>query len=276
MRPRLLLLGSVLAACLAALLLPPSASAAPAALPPGSSMNVLQLNLCNSGVASCYEGGQSVPEAYGVITSRRPDVVTLNEICKADVQVSLAPAMAEMYPNDRTFWAFAPAYNRATGAPYLCSNGDQYGVGILGHVPAAQWAGTKTFSDRYPMQRSDSNELRTWVCVEAVGNYFACTTHLASGASAVAFDQCNHLMRTVIPSIWSAEGTLPSVVGGDFNLRYRGIPNVQDCVPSGWYRKGDGDVQHVMATTNLPFVSSEKIGLSHTDHPGWLVRTRVS
>jgi hypothetical protein len=239
-------------------------------------MSVLQLNLCNSGVAGCYEGGQSVPEAYDVITSVRPDVVTLNEICKADVQTSLFPAMAEMYPGHATFWAFAPAYNRATGAPYQCANGDQYGIGLMGHVPAAQWAGVETFSGRYPMQRADSNELRAWVCAEAVGNYYACTTHLASGAGAVALDQCNHLMRSVIPSIWSSEGTLPSVVGGDFNLKYQGSPNVQNCVPSGWYRKGDGDVQHVMATTSLTFGSTQKIGLSHTDHPGWLVRTTVS
>lgn len=295
MRLRRVLVSSVIVGCLAAVFSPPAASAAPdptvskgfaaprqaavspATLPSGYPMWVLQLNLCNSGLAGCYEDGQAVPEAYGVITSRLPDVVTLNEVCKADVEVSLFPAMAEMYPADWTFWAFMPAYNRSTNAPYLCANGDQYGIGILGHVPADQWAGLQAFGGIYPDQRADSNELRAWLCAAAVSNYYGCTTHLASGAGTVALAQCNHLMRTVIPSVWNqAGGRRPSVVGGDFNLKYQGSPNVQNCVPSGWYRKGDGDVQHIMATTDLTFGSSQEIGMSHTDHPAWLVRTTVA
>ncbi|GAB3434630.1 hypothetical protein [Flindersiella endophytica] len=303
MRLRHLFACSMIAACLGALLLPPAASAAPdkalpspnlvvskgsaapkraaapspATLPPGYPMWVLQLNLCNSGLAGCYEDGQSIPEGYDVITSKLPDVVTLNEVCRADVEVSLFPSMAEMYPADWTFWAFMPAFNRATNAPYQCANGDQYGIGVLGHVPADQWTGLDAFGDIYPDQRADSNELRAWLCTAALGNYYACTTHLASGAGSVALAQCEYLMSSVVPAVWDYEGAVhPSVVGGDLNLKYQGSPNVQDCVPAGWYRKGDGDVQHIMATNDLPFGSSEEIGMDHTDHPGWLVRTTVS
>jgi hypothetical protein len=42
-------------------------------------------------------------------------------------------------------------------------------------------------------------------------------------------------------------------------------------VPAGYFRKGDGDVQHIMATTDFTFSSSRKIGMSHTDHDGWFV-----
>jgi hypothetical protein len=62
------------------------------------------------------------------------------------------------------------------------------------------------------------------------------------------------------------------VVSGDMNLRYQGSPNVQDCNPSGFYRKGDGSVQHVFASNNLTFVSGTTISMSGTtDHPAWLV-----
>src|SRR5439155_22731937 len=53
----------------------------------GSPFRVLQMNLCNSGRARCYaavNNGRSVAEAYGVIRSTRPDLVTLNEICRSD------------------------------------------------------------------------------------------------------------------------------------------------------------------------------------------------
>ena len=59
---------------------------------------------------------------------------------------------------------------------------------------------------------------------------------------------------------------------GDLNLEYSpGSPtNAQNCVPSGWFRKGDGDVQHVTART-LTFVSTQTYSMSRTDHPAFVV-----
>jgi hypothetical protein len=48
-------------------------------------------------------------------------------------------------------------------------------------------------------------------------------------------------------------------------------PDVQDCVPGGWFRKGDGNVQHVMHTDDFTFDFTDKFGMEHTDHPAWLV-----
>jgi hypothetical protein len=42
-------------------------------------------------------------------------------------------------------------------------------------------------------------------------------------------------------------------------------------VPAGYFRKGDSDVQHILATTDFAFSSSRKIAMSHTDHDGWFV-----
>jgi hypothetical protein len=62
------------------------------------------------------------------------------------------------------------------------------------------------------------------------------------------------------------------VVVGDLNLKYNpgSATNAQNCVPSGWFRKGDGDVQHVIART-LTFVSTQKYAMYRTDHPAFVV-----
>ncbi|MEN3358077.1 MAG: hypothetical protein V7637_2059 [Mycobacteriales bacterium] len=245
-------------------------------LPPLSAFSVLQMNLCNSGFARCYAGGQSVPEATAVIAVRRPDVVTLNEICQGDSEGALAQAMERAWPADRVFTAFQPAWDKRRNSPYLCANGQQYGIAVMGHVAAADWAGVDIRGGIYPTQNPGTDEHRAWVCAYAIGNYYACTTHLESDNGGVAMAQCQYLMDTAIPSV-RAElgGYLPTVIGGDFNMSYGGSPGVQDCVPSGWFRKGDGAVQQVLAAGGFTFESAQKLEMYHTDHPAWLVAIRT-
>jgi hypothetical protein len=254
----------------------PEAPVLPAALPRQAPLAVLQMNLCNSGFAGCYAGGQSIPEAAAVIAAQRPDVVTLNEVCDGDVTGALAAAMRQTWPADHVFAQFQPAWNRANNAPYRCANGQQYGIGVLGHVAPAAWAGIEARSGIYPAQNAGSNEERAWVCVYAVGDYYACTTHLESDVGSVALAQCQYLMGTAVPATRAAfGGNLPAVVSGDLNLRYGGSPNAQACVPTGWFRKGDNSVQHVLATSDFGFVSTRKTGMRHTDHPAWQVNLRT-
>jgi hypothetical protein len=79
-------------------------------------------------------------------------------------------------------------------------------------------------------------------------------------------------MNNLIPAVRTADGGYaPTVIGGDLNMKYKGSPNAQNCVPPGYFRKGDGDVQHIMATSDFAFASSRSIGMSHTDHDGWFV-----
>lgn len=239
-------------------------------LPPRYPFWALQLNLCNSGVAGCYQGGRSVGEAATVIQNNRPDVVTLNEICQNDV-VALHATLSAAYPSGTVVWAFQAAGNRGTGGAYKCRNGQDYGVGILAHIPSG-YAGYQTFSGLYPMQDGSSNEQRAWLCVAATGHYFACTTHLTNNSGTIALNQCNHLTRTVIPQMHAAAGGAKlTVMGADLNLRYGGSPNAQSCVPPGYYRKGDGSVQHFIASGDLTFGSTRKISMRYTDHPGWFM-----
>lgn len=256
----------------------PSAVAAP--LPPGVPFVTLQLNLCNSGLASCYAGynqGRSVGEAADIIAAQRPDVVTLNEVCRADVATGLYPVMARNFPGEHTFWEFRPAGERAGGGrPYRCRNGDEYGIGVLGRMRAAPGTVThRVFSGLYPQQDISSNEMRVWLCVAAPGSFAACTTHLASSSGTIAVQQCRRLMQVEVPAVRATIGTdVPVVVAGDLNLRYGGSPSVQGCVPPGWYRKGDGDVQHFMATGDLVFGSGTTVNLRYSDHDGLQVSVR--
>jgi len=248
-------------------------------LPNAYPFYTLQLNLCNSGIAPCYQAvnrGRSVGEAYGVITANFPDVVTLNEVCKADV-TRLFPTMAVNYPYSYTFWSFVPAIDRDTNAPYRCANGDEYGVGVLGQVFAEDWLGLEAFGNVYPTSIQDadqSDEMRAWLCAAPVSNYYACTTHLTNKRAATAMSQCHYLMDAVVPAVRAEVGiNSPVVVAGDFNLKYNGSPNMQACVPAGYFRKGDGNVQHFMASNHLTFDFTRSIPLQYTDHDGWLVST---
>lgn len=244
------------------------------ALPSGYELTTLQLNLCNSGHASCYRDGLSVPEAYGIIGETEPDLITLNEVCKDDVRDQLWPLIREIWGNDWTFWAFMPAGDRRTGGAYACTDGQQFGNGMLGRMFAT--SDNPKFSVGgllYPedLQDLSTPEQRSWLCVNSDDNYLGCTTHLSRAGDSKTLAQCDYLMRGVIPWLWAADVRLPTIVGGDLNLRYGGSPNVQTCVPSGWYRKGDGGVQHIMATNNLAFDGSLAIPMTYTDHPAWMV-----
>jgi endonuclease/exonuclease/phosphatase family metal-dependent hydrolase len=217
---------------------------------------VLQLNICHSGVAGCYTGAEPVlAKAESVIASTRPQVVSVNEACEGDVprlRDALGSAVA----------VFAAAEHR-DGTPVTCTNGQRYGNILL---VVAALAGGPAETGRYAAQ-DDSNEMRVWACLPA-GPVSACTTHLSARSGTTALAQCQDLMGRAAG--YAAAG--PVVVAGDLNLRYQGSPDAQSCNRDGFYRKGDGDVQHVFATTSLTFVAGKKIDMAGTtDHPGWLV-----
>jgi hypothetical protein len=220
-----------------------------------TTVKVLQLNICHSGIAGCYHGDSVMTKAISVITSTQPQVVSVNEACSGDVE----PLRQAMGPARTAF----VAARRLDGTPVTCVNGQQYGNIIM---VAETLAGTTSASGLFTNQ-DGGNEQRAWACLPA-GRLSACTAHMSASSGSTALAQCKELLNR------AAGYPRPTVVSGDINLRYQGSPNVQDCNPSGFYRKGDGDVQHIFASTNLTFVSSSKINMSGTtDHPGWLITT---
>ncbi|MDQ3790901.1 MAG: endonuclease/exonuclease/phosphatase family protein [Actinomycetota bacterium] len=247
---RLLTVVSLVLFCVA---VAPAASAA-------TTVKVLQLNICHSGVAGCYTGDAVMTKAVSVISSTKPQVLSVNEACSGDVE-RLRAAMGAARVQ------FVAA-QRPDGSAVTCQNGQQYGNVVM---VAEALAGSSGVTGRYTAQ-DGSSELRVWACLPA-GALSACTTHLSARSGTTALAQCKELMNRAAG--YAAAG--PVVVAGDMNLRYGGFPNVQDCNRSGFYRKGDGSVQHVFATTNLAFVSGTKIDMAGTtDHPGWLVTVTMA
>ena len=241
---------------------------APAAAQASSTFKILQLNLCNSGYASCYTAGNSIREAQSLIDALRPDAVFLNEICRSDL-TALADNGYYRYPTRH----FAPVWNSSTQSNYQCKDGrGDYGNGIL--VSASQLGAEER--NRYTYQ-SATSEHRVYGCARFYG-FVGCTTHLTTTKS-IAMNQCNELTRTRMPAFVTAIGepTVPTIMSGDLNLVYNtwDTYNVQKCVPSGHTRKGDGGVQHITVTNSITFNSVKVYGLTYTDHDGLLATTTV-
>jgi endonuclease/exonuclease/phosphatase family metal-dependent hydrolase len=240
-------------------------------------IDVLQMNLCNSGIAGCYTG-RSVAEAAGVIRADQPDVVTLNEVCRADVEALDRALTSAVDANGGgiVVSAFKAAGDRTTAGAYRCRNGQPYGIALVVHIPIDR--GYTIASGLYPTQDLNDPEERAWLCLYAIGDFYACTTHLADTSRTVALAQCGYLLRTIIPSVRERSGGAgPTVIGGDLNLATTGPANVATCVPSGYLREGDGGVQYVLATTDLS-AASERVIAMHgtTDHPALLVSLTAS
>jgi endonuclease/exonuclease/phosphatase family metal-dependent hydrolase len=230
---------------------------------------VLQMNLCNSGLAGCYTG-RSVTRAGAAIRQDEPDVVTLNEVCQADVE-TLGQLLGQVHRSGRVVRLFKAAPDRRTGGATRCLDGQPYGIGLLAHIPAP-YRGYTTRSGIYPAQDPGDPEVRAWLCLRAAGHFQACATHLANTDQAIALAQCGHLLDTAIPAIRGRGRYEPTVVGGDLNLTYSGSPGVRSCLPAGYRRADDGAVQHIVATRDFTVSSSRLIAMDGTtDHPSLLV-----
>lgn len=223
-------------------------------------VQVLQLNLCNSGFADCYKGGAAIDEAVSRIEALDPHVVTLNEICDGD----LSRLRGAVGTGSASY--FVAAREHDTGADVRCKNGQRYGNAVI----TSTGSNIGTVSGRYDAQ-PPGKEHRAYVCVRTDG-YIACATHLST-VRPTAFEQCKEMMNAQLERFGVDR---PVVVAGDLNLHHEPWPwegpEVQDCVPPGYYRKGDADVQHVMASDDLGFIDSDVIGMDKTDHDALLVR----
>jgi hypothetical protein len=235
---------------------------------PAPTVGALQFNLCDSGIAGCFTG-RSVSMAAAVIRHDRPDVVTLNEVCRSDV-AALARAMAAAQPDERVASAFQAARDRTTGGPYRCVNGQSYGIGVLVRVGAASHH--RTFSGVYPTQDLTDTEERVWLCIDVPSDVLACTTHTASTSTAVALAQCRYFLGSAVPAIRGHVGNVPVVLGADLNLRADHSPSPQSCLSRGYHRDDDGALQDVITSQDVSLRSRDVINMrGTTDHPGLLV-----
>jgi hypothetical protein len=263
--PRFLAVGACLA--IAAAMLIACSSAGAAARTP---FRVLQMNLCDSGIARCYTG-RSVPVAAAVIRANAPDIVTLDEVCQGDVYALDNAMESEVGSGGTVVAAFKAAENPRTEGAFLCRNGQRYGIGLLARIPNRAYS---TYSGIYPAQDPNDTEERAWLCVDV--GFLACATHLSNTSRAVALAQCRYLMDKAIPA--ARPQSRPIVVGGDFNLRNGGSPDVRSCVPPGFIRADDNSVQQILASSDTYTTRSDRsISMDGTtDHPGLLVGFTVA
>jgi hypothetical protein len=248
-----------------------------AALPAGASTTVvvLQMNLCNSGAStSCYSFGAAVKNAVAKIHRYRPQLVTLQEICRDDLYADrgfgpLARAMADLYGSRQIRVVFTPARSRTTGGPYHgCVNGQEYGVGIVYYG-----TGGEVHQGWYTNQ-GRGGEVRAWGCATIMqGRLTGCTTHLTINRE-VSMRQCRELVAMLTSASWV---TPQVVVAGDLNLAVEaGTPSdVRTCVPPGYDRRGDDSVQHMLFTAGVTWLDGHAEPLAGTDHPLLYARFRV-
>jgi endonuclease/exonuclease/phosphatase family metal-dependent hydrolase len=219
-----------------------------------ATVQVLQLNICHSGIAGCFTGEAVIAKAVSLISATRPEVLSVNEACSGDVE----PLRAAMGPAHAMF---AAAQHR-DGTPVMCRDGQQFGNIIM---VVDGLSGSRGTSGRYAVQQGN-NEERVWACLPG-GRLTACTTHLADRNATVALAQCLDLMNR---ATGYARKT-PTIVAGDLNLRDTGPVNVRDCDRT-FEHQSDGQVQHVFATTNFTFVSAQLMDMAGTtDHPALLI-----
>ncbi|HKC26640.1 MAG TPA: endonuclease/exonuclease/phosphatase family protein [Jatrophihabitans sp.] len=238
----------------------------------GAHVGVLQMNLCDSGIAECYTGGRSVIMAAALIHALRPDVVTLNEVCREDVSV-LERAMSATHRRATVASAFKPAADRRTDGPYRCVNGQQFGDGVLALVPSGT-PGYRTYGGIYPIQDVTDSEERVWMCIDLATQFAACTTHTASTSTAIALAQCRYFLNSVVPRIRRQNGDAPVILGADLNLPANHSPGPQACLPHGYQRADDGARQDAVTSPAVVVRSRTLIDMrGTTDHPGLLVDT---
>jgi hypothetical protein len=234
----------------------------------GPTLRALQLNLCDSGIAPCYTG-RSVATAAAVIRDQRPDIVTLNEVCRADVAV-LMRALSDG-SRGTVVSAFRAAADRPTHGPFRCRNGEQYGIAVLALIPSAAH-GYRTYGGVYPVQDLLDPEERVWLCIHAPAAFYACTTHTASTSTTVALAQCRYFLDSAVPIMRRDGGADPVILGADLNLPAGGTPDPQSCLPDGYQRVDDGSRQDFVTSPGFAFRSRAIINMhATTDHPGLLV-----
>ena len=252
----------------------PASVSRPSSGPVETMVRVLQMNLCNSGRAGCYTGGRAVSMAVALVHRFRPQMISLNEVCRDDIRV-LKQAMSVAFPAAAVVSAFTSAKDRPSQAPVRCQNGQDFGDGVV-VVASSPAPGVRSYSGVYPVQDPDDPEERVWVCID-LARFSACTTHTASASTTVALEQCRYLLTSVVPTISRRSGGEPIILGADLNLAARGSPSPQSCLPSGYQRTDDAALQNVVVSPGTGVRSHSVIDMQGTtDHPGLLVDLALS
>ncbi len=240
-----------------------SETAAAASPPRGSTYTLMQMNLCLSGLASCYgkvDYPAGVEEAVARIRDEHPDAVTLNEACSRDVALIARRTGYHLRFSNVIYY----------GKPLPCIR--PRGRGLFGDAVLTKAAIQGT--DGRPFRAQAGPERRQWLCVSTRVGVEVCTAHLASPEPdevAANDPQCAEL-RAVLARRPAAR---PVIFGGDVNRR-------PSCAPAGFWTRTDRSAhqdpgsQQVYGTGAFRSPSVRVVPAIHTDHDVLLVRAYLS
>ena len=233
----------------------------------GPSLRALQLNLCDSGIASCYSG-RSVAAAAAVIHERRPDIVTLNEVCRGDVS-ELKQAMSNSHRSTFVASAFKAAPDRAPNGPFRCRDGQQYGIGALALTPSSE-SGYGTYGGVYPIQdlatlKNGCGYASMWPTrfMHALRTPPAPALMSPSLSAAISWNQLRQPC--------GARAAPIPLSSARINLLAGRSPDPESCLPRGYQRADDGSRQDIVVSPGIALRSPTIIDMHRTtDHPGCL------
>jgi endonuclease/exonuclease/phosphatase family metal-dependent hydrolase len=220
----------------------------------GATYSLLQMNLCLSGLAGCYDRAV-VDEAVARIRQARPDAVTFNEACRGDV-ARIARETGYHLRFSRVIYL---------GAPLHCIHPG--GRGLFGDAVLTKAAIERTAEHDFAAQAGI--ERRRWLCVTARA-VDVCTAHL-NGRTPVEAPG-NDAQCAELAALLSRRAVVrPVIFGGDVNRR-------RPCDPPGLWIRTDASarqapgLQQVYGSRAFGSPTVEVVPAAHTDHDILLVR----
>jgi endonuclease/exonuclease/phosphatase family metal-dependent hydrolase len=231
--------------------------------PRESSYTLMQMNLCLSGLAGCYDKAAYpavVEEAVARIREAGPDAVTFNEACRSDT--------ARIARRTGYHLRFSRVIYR--GERLRCVRPG--GRGLFGDAVLTEAAVESTDSQDFEAQAGI--ERRRWLCVTTRVDVDVCTAHLNTRSTIeVAGNDAQCVELAALLGRRAAARTV--IFGGDVNRRH-------SCAPARLWTRTDRSaeqapgLQHIYGSGALRSPSAEVVSATHTDHDVLLVRAHLT
>ena len=217
----------------------------------GSTFTLMQMNLCLSGQAGCYDPAV-VDEAVDRIGAEHPDAVTFNEACRRDVariarRTGYHVRFSRVLYRDKRLRCVTPG-----------------GRGLFGNAVLTK--ATVESSESHDFKTQAGPERRRWLCVTTRADIDVCTAHLNTRSPVeIAGNeaQCDELA-----ALLARRG--PVIFGGDLNRR-------RTCAPKGMWVRTDrtadqaAGLQHAYGSATLQSPKAHVAPAAHTDHDALIV-----
>lgn len=221
----------------------------------------LQMNLCLSGLAGCFEGTEYpkvLDEAVEQINTIRPDSVMIDEACSGDA--------TELAERTGMHASFTDVIYKGTTLDCV----DPTGRGHFGLAVLTRARPTGVTSAPYDSQFG--NEERRYLCVNTTARVTVCGTHLAVGGDDGSDAQVNQDNQCLeFGAILAKQARHHRVIAsGDMNRQ-------DSCAPRGYWTQQDTDsaqlpgIQHIYGEfRSFTHPASRVVEVTYTDH-GYLL-----